>query len=492
MAGTWPGWYATLAAVRRERKHRVSAPMAVGPNAEPNRGSVGPARPSSLARLIAAAGFLLTSFPLALFWFAALAAPIFLGVFLAAVWVAVMTLAFAPLWWTGRSRRLMLGQGLALISAPLTSLSTRGAQAERRRIAGSLSHPVSTPYRRPPQGSMLDRACARAGDPATWRDLAYLLLLSPVGTFEFVVVIAAFLAVVGTITLPAWLFVAFPEGAPLWREVRIDTLPEAVTVAVVSLPVCVLAAYLLVAGASRAHTALGGALLGPSRSARLAERVEVLTESRSRAMEAAIAERRRIERDLHDGAQQRLVSLAIDLGMAKQNLGEDLGAARELVEEAHGEAKRALSEIRDLVRGIHPAILTDRGLDAALSTLAVRFPVPVVVDVRLDQRLPETIETTAYFVAAEALSNAAKHSGASDASVAVWRKQAPEDRLVVEVTDDGDGGAEQVAGGGLSGLADRLSALDGQLFVQSPGGGPTLVRAEMPLGAVEEEVSEKS
>jgi signal transduction histidine kinase len=469
--------------VRRERKHRVSAPMAVGPHAEPDRG---PAGPPSLAGLITAA-----SFPLGIFWFAVLAPPILLGVFLAAGWVAAMALALALLWWTRSPLRRTLGCGLALISAPLTALSARGAQVERRRLAGSLGYPVPAPYRRRPQGTMLDRACARAEDPAVWRDLAYLLLLLPVGALGFAVVAAAFVAVVGTVTLPAWLFVAFPEGAPLWREVRIDTLPEALIVAVVALPVSALAAYLPIIGLSRAHGALGGALLGPTKSARLAERVEALTESRSRTMEAAIAERRRIERDLHDGAQQRLVSLAMGLGMAKEKMAEDPAAASGLVEEAHSEAKRALSEIRDLVRGIHPAILTDRGLDAALSALAGRSPIPVSVEVRLDARLPEAVETTAYFVATEALSNAAKHSGASGVGVTAWRESDPEDRLVVGHLDDGAGGAAPASGGGLSGLADRLSALDGRLFVESPQGGPTLVRAEIPLGGAVEEVPDK-
>jgi signal transduction histidine kinase len=451
--------------------------MAVGPNAGPDRA---PARPPSLAGLIPAAGFLLTSFPLGIFWFAALSAPILLFGFLAAGWLAVM--ALGSLWWTGSQLSRTLGRGLALIAAPLTALSVRGGRVERRRLAGSLDYPVPAPYRRQPRGTMLDRAHVRAADPAAWRDLAYLLLLLPVGALGFAVVVASFVAVVGTVTLPAWLFVGFPDGAPLWREVRIDTLPEALIVAVVALPVSTLAAYLLIAGVSRAHAALGGALLGPSKSVRLAERVEVLTESRSRAMEAAIAERRRLERDLHDGAQQRLVSLAMDLGMAKEKLDKDPEAVRGLVEEAHGEARRVLSEIRELVRGIHPAILTDRGLDPALSYLAGRSRIPVVVDVRLEDRLPEAVETTAYFVVAETLSNAAKHSGASEAGVAVWRERAPEDSLVVEVTDDGAGGASPVAGGGLSGLGDRLSALDGQLLVRSPEGGPTLVRAEIPLG----------
>jgi signal transduction histidine kinase len=339
---------------------------------------------------------------------------------------------------------------------------------------------VPSPYRRPSSGLRLARA--RAEDPAVWRDLAYLLLLLPVGAAEFAGVVAAFVFFLGTITLPAWLFVAFPDGAPLWQDVRIDTLPETLTTAVVALPVSVVVAYLSVVGLSQAHAALGRVLLGPSRRARLAERVEQLTESRSRVVQAALAERRRIERDLHDGAQQRLVSLAMELGMAKEKMADDPEAARKFLEEAHGEAKRALAEIRDLVRGIHPAVLSDRGLDAAISALAGRCPVAVVVKVALDERPAEAVETTAYFVVAEALANVAKHAGASEARVAVWRELIPQERLVVEIVDDGEGGADPEAGTGLAGLRDRLGALDGRLFVESPAGGPTRVRAQLPLG----------
>jgi signal transduction histidine kinase len=460
----------------------VSAPMAVGPNVEPGHGSASPLRPPTFSGLRAAAGFLLTSLPLGIFWFIVLAAPILLGVFLAAVWVVAIGLILAVLSWTGRPQQQAFVRGLARISAPTTLLSVRGAQAERRRIAGSLGYQVSSPYHRMPGGLALDRAHARAEDPAVWRDLAYLLLLVSVGALEFASVVGAFVFLVGTVTLPAWLFVAFPEGAPLWQEVRIDTLPETLTVAVVALPISVLAGYLLITGLSQAHVALGRALLGPSRRARLAERVEELTESRSRVLAATLAERRRIERDLHDGAQQRLVSLAMELGMAREKMATDPVVARKLVEEAHGEAKRALADIRDLVRGIHPAVLSDRGLDAAISALADRCPVPVEVDVDLDGRPPEAVEATAYFVVAEALVNVAKHAGASETRVTVRRDRKLEDRLVMEVIDDGKGGADPETGTGLAGLRDRLAALDGRLFVESPAGGPTHVRAELPLG----------
>ena len=458
----------------------MSEPMAIGPKAELGYDSDRPFSPPSFAGLRAAAGFLLTSLPLGLFWFVVLAAPILLGIFLSAVWVVTGPI-LALVWWSGKQRRQTLLSGLALISTPLTFLSARGAQGERRRITRSLGYAAPSPYRRLPPGPKLARV--RAEDPAVWRDLAYLLLLLPIGSAEFAGVIAGFVFVLATITLPAWLFVAFPDGALLWQEVRIDTFPEALTVAVVALPVSALAGYLLIAGLSQAHVALGRALLGPSRRARLTERVEELTESRSRVLAVALAERRRIERDLHDGAQQRLISLAMDLGMARQKISTDPEAARALVEEAHEEAKRTSADIRDLVRGIHLAVLSDRGLDAAISALADRCPVPVEVDVELAVRPPEAVETTAYFVVAEALTNVAKHSGASEAQVSVWR--APEDMLVVEIVDDGKGGADPEAGTGLAGLADRLAALDGRLFVESPAGGPTRVGAELLLGALD-------
>ena len=459
----------------------MSAPIAVGPRPEPGSDPAVPVRSPALAGLGSATGYLITSLPLGILWLALLAAPILLATFVAAAWAAIMGVTLALLWRTGRAQRETLVRGLAWIYAPLTSLAVRGAQVERRRIARSLGYLVPLPYRRRPRGVALARA--RVGDPAVWRDLAYLLLLPLAGAAEFAIVVAAFAFCLGAITLPAWLFVAFPDGVPLWRDVRIDTLIEASIVAVLAVPISAVASYLGIAGLSQAHAALVGALLGPSSRARLAERVEELTESRSRAVRAALAERRRIERDLHDGAQQRLVSLAMELGMAKEKMPEDPGAAREHLEAAHGEAKRALAELRDLVRGIHPAVLSDRGLDAAIAAFAGRCPVPVVVNVDLDGRPSEAVEATAYFVVAEALANVARHAGASEARVGVWHEREPEERLVVEVVDDGKGGADPGSGTGLAGLRDRLAALDGRLSVESPVGGPTRVRAQLPLGA---------
>ena len=230
------------------------------------------------------------------------------------------------------------------------------------------------------------------------------------------------------------------------------------------------------------HGAIIRALLGPSGTAVLQQRVEQLSESREASVDAAEAERRRIERDLHDGAQQRLVALAMDLGLAKERLerGDDDAATVALVGHAHDEAKRAITELRELVRGIHPAVLADRGLDAALSALAARCPVPVDLQVDLPERPPAAIEATAYFVVGEALTNVAKHSKARSVRVRVTRRGPI---LAVEVTDDGVGGAVVHRSGGLAGLADRVRAVEGTLRLASPAGGPTTLLAELPCAS---------
>ena len=225
-----------------------------------------------------------------------------------------------------------------------------------------------------------------------------------------------------------------------------------------------------------AHAFTVKALLGR----RSAERVAELTQQRTEAVDAAVSERRRIERDLHDGAQQRLTALAIDLGRARAKLDSDPEAARVLVEQAHEDSKQALAELRNLARGIHPAILTDRGLDAALSALAARSAIPVEISVDLEARPPVAIESTAYFVVAEALTNATKHAAASRLEVRVKRE---EEVVVVEIEDNGVGGARIEPGGGLEGLTTRAATVDGTLTVSSPVGGPTIVRAELPCAS---------
>ena len=238
-----------------------------------------------------------------------------------------------------------------------------------------------------------------------------------------------------------------------------------------------------------ADEAAARALIGPSRGEELAVRVESLARSRAEIVAATDAERRRIERDLHDGAQRRLVSLAMQLGMARASLGDDVPASlRQVIEQAHDEATEALAELRQLVRGLHPAVLDDRGLDAALSGIAANTPLPVRLRVDVADRCSPSIEAVAYFVVSEALTNVAKHADATHAEVSVERTG---DRLHVVITDDGHGGATlspagtpPVGGGtGLRGLAQRAAAVDGTLTVESPPGGPTVITVELPCGS---------
>jgi signal transduction histidine kinase len=240
-------------------------------------------------------------------------------------------------------------------------------------------------------------------------------------------------------------------------------------------------AYVASRWIGRARGKMAVALLGPSKAMLLTAEAAHLHASRARGVDAAEAERRRIERDLHDGAQQRLVAVAMSLGRAKSRMDVDPEAAKALIDEAHADAKLAVAELRDLARGIYPAVLGDRGLDAALSSLAAKAPVPVDVTIEpslsADKRPPAAVETTAYFTVAEALTNIAKYSNATHARVDVRRDR---DHVIVEITDNGQGGAEIRRGGGLGGLADRAATIDGVLTVVSPVGGPTVVKADLP------------
>src|SRR6266545_4720027 len=380
---------------------------------------------------------------------------------------AMATLAAAPLDGTARQQ-----DNLHLVG-----------RAERGRLRDSLGIDLPEAYRPLPSGSLLSRWSARMTDPAVWRDVAYLLLLLPLGTLWFILVLVSWSVPLALVTMPLWYRLP-PEGrSPLFDFdghplLVVDSLSEALAGAAIGLLLGLLAAT-LVRSLGMAHAVVARTLLSPGPAA-LRARVQTLETTRARVVEAAAEERRRIERDLHDGAQQRLVALAMDLGMAMEKFASEPEAARALVEEAHQEAKRALAELRDLARGIHPAVLSDRGLDAALSALAARSPVPVEVEVVLEERLPAPVEAIAYFVAAEALVNVAKHAAASAATVTVTRNG---DLAVVEVSDDGVGGADPAAGGGLAGLAGRVGGVDGRLTVASPPGGPTVVRAELPCAS---------
>jgi signal transduction histidine kinase len=301
----------------------------------------------------------------------------------------------------------------------------------------------------------------------TWRQLGFHLLSVFTGVAGGGLVAACWLAPVATIV---YLAAAHPPVA-------------AGLAAVVVAAGLLLTAPWLARQVTGADEALAWALLGPSRSEGLALRLESLTRSRADIVAAADAERRRIERDLHDGAQQRLVSLAMNLGLARERFTSAPEPMRRAIADAHDEAILALSELREFVRGLHPAVLNDRGLNAALSGLAARAPLPVRLRVDAPRPASPSIEAVAYFIVSEALTNVAKHAQATAAEVTVTRVG---DVLRITVTDDGSGGAVPAerdggaAGTGLRGLAQRAAAVDGTLTIDSPPGGPTVITAELP------------
>jgi signal transduction histidine kinase len=375
-----------------------------------------------------------------------------------------------------------LGLIITIIGLPLlalTALTWRGgAMFERWRVRVLLGLSIPNPYRPNPHYSILRRARAFATDPAVWRDLLYTLLLFPIGIVEFTLAVALVGLPLGLIAMP---FVAAFGGESQIISLTIDTWVEGIPFALLGLIVAVpFAAFLnLVA---LAHRELTRVLLGPSRRDALQQRVNTLSRTRTSVVEAMLAERRRIERDLHDGVQQHLVHLAMSLGMAKERIHTDPDSAKELITEAHEEAKRTISDLRNTVRGIHPAVLTDRGLDAAISAVASGLPIPATVQVDVPGRFLPIVESTAYFIVVESITNIIKHAEATEIYVSITLRD--DDTLIVTVVDNGKGGADPMNGTGLIGLASRVEALDGSLAISSPAGGPTRLIAEIPCGSL--------
>jgi signal transduction histidine kinase len=353
------------------------------------------------------------------------------------------------------------------------------AAAERSRIAALLGETVADPLpplaSRSPWGRLVERV--RSGD--RWREIAYHLLALPRGVFTSVVAMMTWGGAVALLFLPLYVR-GLPGDAADFGTFEVSQGPGTVAASVVGLAGLVFVAPWVTRALGRLDVAMARWLLGPRRGDALGEKVTRLETSRAAAVDSAEAERRRIERDLHDGAQQRLVSLAMGLGAARERIETDPEGGRQMVAEAHEEAKAALKEIRDLVRGIHPVILEDRGLDAALSAVVARSPVPVSLDVEVAERPPAAVESTAYFVVSEALTNVARHAHATRAAVSIARAG---DRLVVEVHDDGVGGAHIDGGTGLRGLRDRVTALGGAMHVVSPPGGPTTLLVDVPCAS---------
>jgi signal transduction histidine kinase len=361
---------------------------------------------------------------------------------------------------------LVVGLGILLA----TLAATRGMAAIERGMARAiLGVPIATPpdWR---ELKPLERILRWLRDPMTWKGLVFVVLKFPLGIaslaivcfpgfFALVLLFAPVIVLSTTVTVFGWI---------------VESPLQALPLTLVGAPAVLLCLHLY-NGVAWLWALFARVMLGPS-TVQLRERVDDLRDARARIIAAADAERRRIERDLHDGAQQRLVALSLTLGLAEARLN-DPQAAAPLIAQAREEARLAVQELRELASGIHPALLSDRGLGPALEALAARAPVPTTVDGVPERRLPPQIESACYFITAEALTNVAKYAGATSASVSLAFEHG---RVRLIVRDDGAGGADLNAGSGLRGLRDRVEALDGHLHVDSPPGLGTTLIAEMP------------
>ena len=381
--------------------------------------------------------------------------------------------------------------GLVLITTTLR-VSRRLGSLHRRLLNRILGRQVEAPPPFQPGTGILNRVDRRLRDRPAWRAVWYALIKLPVSAAQlYAVVLTAF--GLADLAYPAiWLLFRNHHGGTLTPLVAVVPVPFGGNIRVGSWlgafpaalagAACVVAAAWLARGINAADARLARGLLGPSS---MAERVSELERTRALAVDDSAAALRRVERDLHDGAQMRLAALAMNLGMAREKLGDDdqdgdSATVRELIDAAHRNAVDALADLRDLARGIHPPVL-DNGLASALATLAASSAIPATVSASIGTRPAPAIETIAYFCAAELIANATKHSYANQIKINIHTERAGV--LVLEVSDDGIGGADAAQGSGLSGLAQRVSTVDGHINVSSPAGGPTMVTVELPLRA---------
>ncbi len=404
------------------------------------------------------------------------------------LWVAIVCIVVGTV-----GVALSLGLAITVVGGVVALTTTlAGAQLiatfERARVSALLGEaiPAPAPSPRSLQATRLNVVSRLVHNASAWKALAYLFVQPIIGVLMFSVTICVWCLGPLLVSMPMSRNL-FPNDSANLLVADVDSLKLAFVAAALGIGV-IIAAPIVTIAAGSVDLWLVRTLLGSNKEAVLqAELVEV-SARRSAAVEAADAERRRIERDLHDGAQQRLVALGMTLGLAREKLDDDPQAVKLLLDEAHLEAKAAMTELRSIARGIHPAILDDRGLDAALSAVAARCPIPVAVKVDLPERLGQTLESSAYYVVSEALTNVAKHADADHVSVTVFLGSSPgvatprrvTKSLIVIISDDGQGGATFAVDGGLSGLQDRVRAVNGQLTLYSPVGGPTVLTAEIP------------
>lgn len=382
--------------------------------------------------------------------------------------------------WTATLGLVLIGAGLPLVLLA-TVLVRWFADRHRAWAARQLGEPIDRPYLPAPEGNWLVRLRTVLKDPATWRDWAWLAANSAVGWFTGG---GSFLLFTGGMFYLAYplVFALTPDQVfrtPLGPGFHLHTVAGSVVMVPLGLALLALW-YAAAAPWARLNARVVRSLLAPTEQARLRVRVAQLAASRAETVDTQAGELRRIERDLHDGAQARLASLGMSLGLAEQLLADDPQAVARLLSEARESTSTALAELRDLVRGIHPPVLADRGLDGAIQALALSNPVPTAVVVRISGRLPAPVESAAYFAVAEALANAIKHAGAHRISIRLDHTAERGGLLSIVVGDDGRGGASFEGGTGLRGIERRLSAFDGTVSVDSPVGGPTEVRMALP------------
>ncbi|MFE9455505.1 sensor histidine kinase [Streptomyces californicus] len=401
------------------------------------------------------------------------------GLFLSVVGLAVSTALFVLA--VVSISFILLGVGV--FTTPVVLEAVRKHANQRRLWAATWSGVrIPVPYRPFPRDlrsgvtGQVERTTLLLKDPATWRDLLWLLLDMTAGTVLAILAAALMVYPVEGLVLAAGLWRVF-QNDPYWYGfVPVDSQATgiaALALGIVLFHVAMRASEPLL----RAHFLLARTALAPARDEELARRVERLTETRHEAVDTAASELRRIERDLHDGAQARLVAMGMNLGTIEALIEKDPAQAKKMLAMARESSAEALTELRDLVRGIHPPVLAERGLGDAVRALALRLPVATEVTVELPGRAEAPVESAAYFAVSEALTNAVKHAAAERVYVDLHHA---EGMLRISVTDDGKGGAVLGPGSGLSGIERRLGTFDGVLAVSSPAGGPTMVTMEIP------------